>query len=161
MSASAVSTASPLRTLLARLTATLAATVTLGAAAATLGMSPASAATTGNWVMTGWNIHQLDQLSPATASHFFNTPSSYATGPSTSTSPVSDGFAAAGVLVYSSYAQFAADIASDAIAPSYTWVMYDLEYWAQTPLAEQQNPAQYMQHFGQLAHARGLHVLAP
>jgi len=159
MSASTVAAARPARTLLARLTATLAAALTIGAAAATLEMAPACAATTSNWVMTGWNIHQLDQLSPAVASHFFNTPASYATGPSTTTSPVSDGFTTAGVLVYNSYAQFAADLASHAIAPSYTWVMYDLEYWAATPLAEQQNPAAYMQQFGQLAHAHGLQVI--
>src|SRR5690348_7610377 len=109
---------------LARLTATVAAALTIGAAAATLGTSAASAST-GNWVMTGWNIHQLNQLSPATASHFSNTPSSYATGPNTTTSPVSDGFATSSVLVYNSYAQLAADIASHAIAPGYTWVMYD------------------------------------
>jgi len=67
--------------------------------------------------------------------------------------------AASGVLVYNSYAQFAADIASHAIAPAYTWVMYDPEYWALTPLNEQQNPGLYMQQFGQLAHAHGLKVI--
>src|SRR6266568_3686072 len=155
MSASPVPATGPVTKLLARLSAILAAALTIGAAAA-LGTAPASAATTGttgNWVMTGWNIHQLDQLAPAAANHFFNTPAAYATGPNTAASPVSDGFAAASVLVYSSYAQFAADLASHAIAPAYTWVMYDLEYWAQTPLAEQQNPALYMRQFGQLAHA--------
>jgi hypothetical protein len=145
--------------LLTRLSAVLAATVAAGAAAATFGTAAASAATTSNWVMTGWNIHQLDQLNPAIAQHFFNTPSSYATGPLAATSPVSDGFATSGVLVYNSYAQFAADIASHAIAPAYTWVMYDPEYWAATPLNEQQNPAAYMQQFGQLAHAHGLKVI--
>src|SRR6266566_403538 len=112
---SASTAARPARTLLARLSATVAAALALGAAAATLATAPAAAAATGNWVMTGWNIHQLNQLSPAVASH--------------------------------------------AIAPAYTWVMYDLEYWAQTPLAEQQNPAAYMQQFGQLAHAHGLKVI--
>src|SRR6266568_3586499 len=149
---SASTAARPARTLLARLSATVAAALALGAA-------PATAAATGNWVMTGWNIHQLNQLSPAVASHFFNTPASYATGPNTAATPVSDGFATASVLVYNSYAQFAADIASHAIAPAYTWVMYDLEYWAQTPLAEQQNPAAAMRQFGQLAHAHGLKVI--
>src|SRR4029077_3883837 len=119
-----------------------------------------SAATiTTNWVMTGWNIHQLDLLTPAIASHFFNTTGSYGTGPSAATSPVSDGFATSGVLAYTSYAQFAADIASHAIAPTYSWVMYDSEYWSATPLNEQQNPALYMQKFGQLAHANGLKVI--
>jgi hypothetical protein len=145
--------------LLVRLIAGAAAAVTAGLAAATLGLAPASAATTSNWVLTVWNIHQLNHLSPALASHFFNTPSSYATGPLTATSPVSDGFAATGVLVYNSYARFAADLASHAISPGYTWVMYDPEYWAQTPLTEQQNPALAMQQFGQLAHAHGLKVI--
>jgi hypothetical protein len=149
----------PIKKLIARLSAAAAAVLAAGAAAATLGVSPASAAIAGNWVMTGWNIHQLDQLSPATASHFFNTPSSYATGPLAATSPVSDGFATSSVLVYSSYAQFAADVASHAIAPSYGWVMYDPEFWAQTPLNEQQDPALYLQEFGQLAHANGLKVI--
>src|SRR5438270_10099872 len=114
MSASTVATARPARQrrarparrLLTRLAAAAAAALTLGAAAATAATAPAWAST-GNWVMTGWNIHQLNQLSPATASHFFNTPSSYATGPNTATSPVADGFTTAGVLVYTSYAQFA------------------------------------------------------
>jgi hypothetical protein len=151
--------ANSVKKLIARLSAGLAATVAAGAAAATLGMTPASAATTSNWVMTGWNIHQLHQLNAGVANHFFNTPSSYATGPNTATSPVSDGFATSGVLVYNSYAQFAADLASHAIAPSYTWVMYDPEYWTLTPLNEQQNPVLYMQEFGQLAHANGLKVI--
>jgi len=90
--------------LLARLSAVAAAALTAGLAATTLGVAPASAATTSNWVLTGWNIHQLNQLNPATASHFFNTPSSYATGPQAATSPVGDGFATSGVLVYNSYA---------------------------------------------------------
>jgi hypothetical protein len=37
--------------------------------------------------------------------------------------------------------------------------MYDAEYWSPTPLNEQQNPALYMQEFGQLAHANGLKVI--
>jgi hypothetical protein len=139
MSARSASATSPLKKLLTRLTADLAVTLTAGAAAATLGMAPASAATTTNWVMTGWNVHQLDQMSPALAGHFFNTPGSYATGPSTTTSPVGDSFATSGVLVYNSYAQFAADIAHHAIAPSYQWVMYDTEDWSATPRHEQQN----------------------
>jgi hypothetical protein len=145
--------------LIARLSAGAAVALTAGLAAATLGLAPASAATTSNWVMTGWNIHLLNQLSPTVASHFFNTSSSFATGPLAAISPVSDGFATSSVLVYNSYAQFASDIASHAIAPSYTWVMYDPEYWAATPLNEQQNPALYMQQFGQLAHANGLKVI--
>ena len=159
MSASTVTTARPARKLIASLSVTLAATAALGTAAIALSMTSASAATTTNWVMTGWNIHQLNQLTPTVASHFFNTPGSYATGPAATTSPVSDGYTTSSVLIYNSYAQFAADITSHAITPSYTWVMYDPEYWPATPLPEQQNPAAYMQQFGQLAHANGLKVI--
>jgi hypothetical protein len=158
MSASTVTTR-PVKKLIVRLSVTLAATAGVGVAAVALSMASASAATTSNWVMTGWNIHQLNQLSPTVASHFFNTPTSYATGPAAATSPVSDRFTATGVLTYGSYAQFAADLTSHAITPAYTWVMYDPEYWSATPLPEQQNPAAYMQQFGQLAHAHGLKVI--
>lgn len=158
MSASTVTTR-PVKKLIVRLSVTLAATAAVGTAAVALSMASASAATTSNWVMTGWNIHQLNQLNPAIASHFFNTPTSYATGPAAATSPVSDAFTTSSVLIYNSYAQFAADITSHAITPAYTWVMYDPEYWPATPLPEQQNPAAYMQQFGQLAHANGLKVI--
>jgi hypothetical protein len=158
MSASAAP-ASRVKKIIARLTAAVATALAAGAAAATLGAVPASASTTGNWVMTGWNIHQINLTDPAISSHFFNTPGSYATGPSASTTPVADGFAASGVVVYNSYAQFASDISNHAIAPSYGWVMYDPEMWNLTPVNEQQNPAQYMQLFGQLAHANGLKVI--
>jgi hypothetical protein len=151
--------ANPAKKLITRLTAVLAATAAAGAAATTLTTTAAAAAPTTNWVMTGWNIHQLNQLHHGVASHFFNTPSSYATGPSTTTSPVTDGFATSAVLVYNSYAQFAADLTSHTIAPSYQWVMYDPEYWTLTPLNEQQNPAQYLHQFGQLAHTHGLKVI--
>lgn len=158
MSASAVS-ASPVKKTVAKLTAVVAAALAAGAVAAALGAPPASASTTGNWMMTGWNIHQLYQMDPSTTNHFFNTPSSYATGPNSSSSPVADAFTATGVLVYDSYAQFAADIANHAIAPSYQWVMYDPEMWALTPVNEQQDPVTYLQKFGQLAHANGLKVI--
>src|SRR5882757_4617399 len=68
-----------------------------------------------------------------------------ALGMAPATSPVTDGFTTSSVLIYNSYAQFAADLTSPAITPAYTWVMYDPEYWSATPLPEQQNPAAYMQ----------------
>jgi hypothetical protein len=158
MSASAAS-ASPVKKLIAKITAAVAVALAAGAAGATLGAVPASASTTSNWVMTGWNIHQIYQSDPTVSSHFFNTPSSYATGPNAATTPVGDGFAASGVLVYDSYAQFASDVTHHTIASSYGWVLYDPEMWNLTPVNEQQNPAQYMRLFGQLAHANGLKLM--
>jgi hypothetical protein len=150
---------SPVTRLTAKVTAAAVVTLAIGAAAAALGTSPASASSTVNWITTSWSIHLNYQSDPATTSHFFNTPGSYGLGNSPGTSPVLDNFAASGVMTYTSYAQFASDIASNAIAPSYKWVLYDPEMWAQTPLNEQKNPQLYMRLFGQLAHAHGLKVI--
>jgi hypothetical protein len=140
---------------------TAAATLTFASVA---GLTSASAsvhntATTHSWIETGWNIHLSDQASPSLSSHFFNNPGSFGTGTTSNASPINDGFSTSAVLDYTSYAQFASDLASGAITYPYHWVMYDPEAWAATPLAEQQNPAQYMQMFGALAHANGLQVI--
>jgi hypothetical protein len=128
--------------------------------------SPASAAThhratasAHNWIATGWNIHLADQIDPATTQHFFNTPGSFGTGPTAGSTPITDGFATTAVLDYSSYSQFASDLASGAINAHYKWVLYDPEEWPQTPLAEQANPVKYLRQFGQLAHAHGYQVI--
>src|SRR5690242_18430472 len=143
MFATAASPAGPAGRLIAKLTAMVIAALAVAAVAATFGTAPASASVH-NWVMTGWNIHQTDQLDPATASHFFNTNTSYGTGPNSTGNPISDGFSTNAVLTYTSYAQFAADVQSGAISPNYNSVLYDPEMWAQTPVNEQQNPALYM-----------------
>jgi hypothetical protein len=122
------------------------------------GVSAASASTH-DWIATGWNIHLADQSDAATAKHFFDTPSSFGTGPKASVNPVTNGFAANAVLVYGSYAQFASDIQSGAISPAYKWVLYDPEEWSQTPVAEQLGPIKYLTQFGQLAHAHGYKVI--
>jgi pyruvate/2-oxoglutarate dehydrogenase complex dihydrolipoamide acyltransferase (E2) component len=152
---------------LARLTAAAAAVLAVGATAATLGTSAASASThtqqaqagTQNWIMTGWGIHLNNQADSATTSHFFNTASSFGTGPNNNITPISDGFATSGVLSYTSYAQFADDISAGAITYPYKWVAYDPEAWSQTPPYEQRNPAKYLRLFGQLAHAHGYKVI--
>lgn len=159
MFTTAKSSARPGGRLVARLTAAATAALGVAAAAATFGAAPASAASTQNWVMTGWNIHLTNQMDPATASHFFNTNTSYGTGPNSNTNPINDGFSTSAVLVYTSYAQFQSDIQNGAISPGYKWVMYDPEEWSQTPLNEQQNPALYLKLFGQLAHANGYSVI--
>jgi hypothetical protein len=159
MSATAASSAGPAGKLIAKVTAVAAATLAVAAAAATFGAAAPASAGVHNWVMTGWNIHQIDQFDPATASNLFNTNTSYGTGPNSTGNPISDGFSTNGVLVYASYAQFASDLQNGAISANYKWVQYDPEMWAQTPLNEQQNPALYMKLFGQLAHANGYNVI--
>jgi hypothetical protein len=139
-----------------------AAAITAAGTAAWLTTGPASASTTPtsrNWITTGWGIHLANQADPLTVSHFFNTPGSFGTGSNAAASPVTDGFATSAVLAYSSYAQFAADVAAGAISYPYRWVMYDPENWSQTPVGEQQDPAKYLRLFGQLAHLHGYKVI--
>jgi hypothetical protein len=160
MSTTAASSAGPAGRLIAKVTAVVTATFAVAAATATFGAAAPASASVHNWVMTGWNIHLTDQMDPATTGHFFNTNTSYGTGPNSASNPISDGFSTSAVLNYTSYAQFAADIQNGAISPSYKWVQYDPEMWSQTPVNEQQNPALYMKLFGQLAHANGFSVVA-
>ena len=159
MSTTAASSAGLAGKLIARFTAVASAALAIAAAAAAFGAAAPASASVHNWVMTGWNVHQINQLDPATASHFFNTNTSYGTGPNSTGNPISDGFSTNGVLVYTSYAQFASDLQNGAISPNYKWVQYDVEMWAQTPVNEQQNPALYMKLFAQLAHANGYGVI--
>jgi hypothetical protein len=147
---------------LARASATLAAAgaAAFAAFAAFAAAGPASAATTPTgWEMTAGNVHRLSQQDSATASHFFNTPSSYGIGASLVKTPVQAGYATSPVLGYTSYTQFASNIAGGSIRYPYHWVMYDPEKWLATPVNEQQNPVKYMRLFGQLAHAHGLKVI--
>jgi hypothetical protein len=64
--------------------------------------------------------------------------------------------------IFTSYAAFAADIAAGRLPRSDHAVLYDIEKWGATPVAEQRNPKAYMLMFSQLARAHGLlPILAP
>jgi hypothetical protein len=64
--------------------------------------------------------------------------------------------------IFTSYAAFAADIAAGRLPSSDHAVLYDIEKWGATPVAEQQNPRAYMRMFSKLARAHGLlPILAP
>jgi len=144
-----------------KITAALASAAVAGGAALSIlgGAGAASAATKPAWFMTAGNIQNLSQQDSATASHFFNTASSYGAGASLVKTPVQAGYATTPVLGYTSYAQFSSDISSGAIKYAYKWVMYDPENWAATPAAEAQDPVKYLKLFGQLAHAHGFKVV--
>jgi hypothetical protein len=159
MSATAASSAGPSGKFIAKFTAVAIAALAAAIAAATFGAAAPASASVHNWVMTGWSIHLTNQLDPATAGHFFNTNTSYGTGPNSTGNPINDGFSTNGVLVYAAYAQFASDLQNGAISPNYKWVLYDPEMWSQTPVNEQQNPALSMKLFGQLGHANGYNVI--
>jgi hypothetical protein len=146
-----------------KITATLGAVAITGGTALGIlsaGAGAASAATKPAWFMTAANVQSLSKIDSATASHFFDTASSYGAGASLIKTPVQAGYDTTPVLNYTSYAQFSSDIASGAIKYPYKWVMYDPENWASTPAAEAQDPVKYLKQFGQLAHAHGLKVAA-
>ena len=139
---------------------TAAAAITAGALLGTaLGAGAASAATTPGWLMGAGTLAGINAADPAITAQVLNAPTTYGAGSSLTGNPIQPGLAATPVLTYTSYAQFASDIANSRISFPYQWVMYDPEKWAQTPLNEQQNPDQYMTLFGQLAHAHGLKVI--
>jgi hypothetical protein len=139
---------------------TAAAAITAGALLGTaLGAGAASAATTPAWLMGAGTLAGINAADPTLTAAVLNTPATYGAGSSLTGNPIQPGLAATPVLDYTSYAQFAADIANSRISFPYQWVMYDPEKWAQTPLNEQQNPDQYMTLFGQLAHTHGLKVI--
>jgi hypothetical protein len=148
-----------LRTILARAGLAALATVSATGVALSLAAGPAGAATGPAWVMTAGNVQSLSQTDSSTASHFFNTPTSYGAGASLVKTPVQAGYATTPVLSYTSYAQFKTDIQNANITYPYKWVMYDPEVWSATPVSEQQDPVRYMTLFGQLAHANGLKVI--
>jgi hypothetical protein len=121
--------------------------------------APASAANGPAWLMGAGTLAGVAAQDPSTASQLLNTPSTYGAGSSLNADPIQPGLASTPVLSYTSYAQFASDIANGNISFPYQWVMYDPEEWSATPLSEQQNPIKYMTLFGQLAHANGLKVI--
>jgi len=138
-----------------------AAAITVGALAGPVlgSAAAASAATTPSWLMGAGTLAGINAVAPSMTSSVLNSPTTYGAGTSLSGNPIQPGLAATPVLTYTSYAQFASDIAAGRIHFHYQWVMYDPEKWAATPVNEQQNPALYMTLFGQLAHAHGLKVI--
>jgi hypothetical protein len=127
------------------------------AAVLAINPAPASAATV-SWIAAAWSIRDVYQVSPATANHFFNRPSSYLTGPQTKGLAL-DGLKASPALWFGSYAAFASDLRTGAIKYPYHWLYYDPEDWSFTPLDEQQNPRRYMRMFAKLAHEHGYKVI--
>jgi hypothetical protein len=121
--------------------------------------APASAATSPSWLMGAGTLAGVAAQDPSITSQLLNSPNAYGAGSSLTADPIQSGLASTPVLSYSSYAQFASDIANGNISFPYQWVLYDPEEWSATPVNEQQNPIKYMTLFGQLAHANGLKVI--
>jgi hypothetical protein len=140
--------------------AAVAAALTAVAVLVTMTSGSAGAATVPrNWIGTGWNVHLAYQADQATVGHFFNAATSFGTGANNAASPVTDRLSSSATLYYSSYAEFQSDLNTGQITYPYKWVMYDPEGWANTPVAEQQNPVKYLGLFASLAHSKGYKVI--
>jgi hypothetical protein len=110
-----------------------------------------------SWMTTGQILELMYQANPEVTSKVFG-PGAFSIGLQPDTPP----FTLPGVipvLKYSSYAQFASDVANYAVTYDYGWVAYDCEYWAGTPEDEYNNPVLYMQKFTELAHSQYAHVM--
>lgn len=69
------------------------------------------------------------------------------------------GLAATPLASYTSYAQFAQDLADGSFPAGVKWVMFGLESTSASPEVEKRNPALYLKDFALLAHRHGLHVM--
>jgi hypothetical protein len=104
----------------------------------------------GVWVLTTNSATVVAHADPDTARHFFATPDADVLGgwPGATTA-----------MSWASYASFATAVAHGWIPASVHTVMYDPEGWADTPLAEQRDPARAMRAFATLAHSRSYTVI--
>jgi hypothetical protein len=103
--------------------------------------------------MTKSLLSHLSTLDSASAQWFFNSPDAFVKGSS------QPGFAATPMASYTSYAQFAQDLADGSYPAGVKWVMYGLESTTNSPQVEKQNPALYLKDFAQLAHRHNLRVI--
>ncbi len=111
------------------------------------GASPTRLLVTSN-ILSG-----LATKDPAIAQEFFNTPQAFV-----KSNPV-NGYAATPIASYTSYAQFAQDLADGKFPKGYTWVMYGIESTTNTPTIEKQHPDVYLPKFAKLAHQHHLKVI--
>src|SRR3984957_2621476 len=112
----------------------IAAVAAVGATGLALALvaGPAGASAKPAWMMTAGNVQSMSLQDSGSASYFFNTPTAYGAGASLVKTPVQARYATTPVLAYTSQAQFASDIQSNAISYPYKWVMYDPENWTAT-----------------------------
>lgn len=101
----------------------------------------------------------LNPQAATLAQTYFNTPDTYfiVTG---ATNPSNIPKKSRPTLSFASYAAMQAAFSSGSVGPNISAVIYDNEYWPQTPVGEQQNPALYYKQAAALAHAHGLQLIA-
>jgi hypothetical protein len=115
------------------------------------------------WIQNAATLHKFVLASPDLAAHFFDDPSSFGTGLSPEVYPIQDSFETTPVLRYTSLAQLESDVVQGEIPnpffPNGSWLLYDVEDWAQTPQGDIDHPWDAMTDFAGVAHDAGLRVI--
>lgn len=110
------------------------------------------------WMMPGQAIHLYYGKNPTLASSLLDKASTFSTGTNPGANPNQDGFSCTPVLVYNLLSDFMTDVGNSSIISDFEWVMYDIEQTLSP--GEQTDPIQYLQRFGQFAHANGFRSIA-
>jgi hypothetical protein len=105
------------------------------------------------WIMTASLLSRMCRLDATSTAWFFNSPNAFVKGPAI------PGLAASPLASYTSYAQFAHDLADGSFPAGVKWVMFGLESTTDSPTVEKQNPALYLKDFALLAHRHHLGVI--
>ncbi len=118
------------------------------------------ARTTLDWIVTGSNVRKVNAIHPSLAAYHFDTRRAYVIGNEDGDQDqVPRGFASTPALKYESYARFRYDVTNGKIDRSIRAVIYDPEKWTLTPVAEQENPREYLRRFSRLAHRYGYYAI--
>jgi hypothetical protein len=112
------------------------------------------------WIIGGSTLARLrsSDTSGALKKHF-DTPKAYVVVAGMQWS-IPAGWASTPTASFTSYSALQSALEGGTLDPRIKAVLYDNEHWAQTPAAEQQDPAHYDQLAGQLAHQHQLQFIA-
>lgn len=111
------------------------------------------------WVLSQANLNFIQTADPQIATRMLDGPSTFVlTQPSTAAErPLPHG--AVPTVLFTSYSAFISSLQDNAIHTRVRAVAYDPEYWAATPLEEQQEPFRYMQLFAEDAQRSGYQTI--
>jgi hypothetical protein len=109
--------------------------------------------------ISGPNINQLERYAPALTT-LLSRSQNYAIGNPAGTQVAAPSSTAIPTLIYRSLARFQSDVSGKRIDSRVKAIVYDPEYWADTPLSEQQHPITATKQFAALAHQHGYRFIA-
>lgn len=131
-----------------------------GAVLVSVGLSAADPAAASHprlhWVMARSSLEHLSAVDPALARQEVDAPGALVQNdPPLLDDPTPAGWSSTSTERWTSFEDFARDVAAGAVPSFVNAVHYDDESWAQTPLGEQLHPGAYQQRFCDLAHEHG------